>query len=235
MSTNLDSNQIMQAIYDESSGRIKVDSELTATIITPPGLEVNISQIDDSIVIYGNDGGTNRALLTDNTGQPKIIITSSTLPSGASTSAKQDILDTDLLAFKTANHTDLLVIEGKQDIGNTSLSSIDTKLTSIPFKTRSDTFTTVSSGTTIDTSISPLKYYSLSVVQTGTVTVWDIRLEGSLDNTNFTQILQHTNVTGSGVTLFSSASNPSLYIRSRCAAITLGGGTNLITTILGIQ
>lgn len=42
----------------------------------------------------------------------------------ASTAAKQDTLDADINAFKSANHTDLLAVQTKQDTGNTSLASI---------------------------------------------------------------------------------------------------------------
>lgn len=102
------------------------------------------------------------------------------------------------------------------------------------FSSRSDTFVVAGSGTTVNVQTKPMKNFSISVVQTGTVTSWDVRLEGSLDNVNFTQILQHTNVTGSGTTVFSGASvSPSLRFRARCAAIVLGTGTNIIATILG--
>lgn len=111
MSSHLDQQQILQALYDEASNRLRVDAELTASIIAPPGLEVAISDIDDSIKI-GNGSGTyaqvtgSNALKVDNSAvtQP-ISATSLPLPSGASTSALQLT-------------------------GNTSLSSIDSKLTS---------------------------------------------------------------------------------------------------------
>ncbi len=102
---------------------------------------------------------------------------------------------------------------------------------------RNDTFTSTTNGTTIDCSFSPVKYYGLVVNQTGTVTVWDVRLEGSHDNVTFTQILQHTNVTGTGVPVFSADAipRPYLYIRARCAGLTLGPGTNVISTIIATQ
>ena len=103
--------------------------------------------------------------------------------------------------------------------------------------TRSDTFTGTGSGVTVDASGTPTKTYAIQVVGTGgTATAWDIRLEGSLDNTSFTQILQHTNVTGDGLVMFSgSLFSPSLYFRSRVAGLTLGGATNVVVTILGLQ
>lgn len=103
------------------------------------------------------------------------------------------------------------------------------------FKTRSDIYTTTANGVTVDTSTSPLSTYSIQVKGTGAgATTWDIRLEGSLDGVNFSQILQHTNTTGDGAVLWiGSSSAPSLYFRSRCAGLVLGGASNVVVTILG--
>lgn len=104
------------------------------------------------------------------------------------------------------------------------------------FSTRADTFTTTSNGTTVDVHLAPLKSFTLSVKATGSVTSWTVVLECSLDNTNFTTVLTHTNVTpGDGVAVFSGTSlAPCMYFRSRSSAITLGAGTNVIATILGM-
>lgn len=105
------------------------------------------------------------------------------------------------------------------------------------FKTRSDTFTSTTNGTTVDVSGAPLKFFSVQVKMTGSVTSWDVRLEGSLNNTQFTQILQHTNATpGDGLITFSGASTaPVLYFRSRASGLILGAGTNIVVTVLGVQ
>ena len=84
----------------------------------------------DGVMTYGFDGTNPQKIKVDVTGQPQTVVTASALPSGAATSAKQDTVDADLLAFKAANHTDILAIQTKQDTGNTSLASIDTKLSS---------------------------------------------------------------------------------------------------------
>lgn len=105
-----------------------------------------------------------------------------------------------------------------------------------PFNTRSDTFTTTGNGTTVTVTTAPLSCFSIQVTQTGTVTSWDVRLEGSLDGTTWTQILQHTQVTGSGTTVYSgSVKSGNLYFRSRCAGLVLGVGTNVVAVILGMQ
>lgn len=103
------------------------------------------------------------------------------------------------------------------------------------FGTRSDTFTATGSGTTVDSHLAPVKYFSLSVAETGTVTSWTVVLECSLDNTTFTTVLTHTNTSGNGATVFGGTTAfPCLYFRSRASAITLGAGTNVIATILGM-
>lgn len=102
--------------------------------------------------------------------------------------------------------------------------------------TRSDTYTGTGNGTTVNVANSALSIFSVQVTGTSAVaTIWDVQLEGSLDNINFTQILQHTNVTGNGVVVFSAGNySPCLYFRSRCAGLTLGPATNIVVTIVGM-
>lgn len=107
--SNLDQQQIIQQVYDESENRLRVDAQISTSIITPPGLEVSIDDTDDSIKI-GNGSGTYaqvtgaNALKVDGSAvtQPISAITLP-LPTGASTSTLQTT-------------------------GNTSLASIDSKL-----------------------------------------------------------------------------------------------------------
>lgn len=99
---------------------------------------------------------------------------------------------------------------------------------------RSDTFTAVANGTTVDVTVNPLKYFSIQVVQTGVVTAWDVRLEASIDGTNFSQVIAHTNADGSGI-VKASVVFPARYFRARCSGLTLGVGTNVIATILGVS
>lgn len=364
MSSDLDQQQIIQQLYDETQNRLRVDCQLTSSIITPPGLEVAISSVDDNIAIR-NTGNGNELLINangsinNNSSQSGIwninnITGTVSLPTGASTSANQltgntslSSIDTKLSSLSVSvnnfpnnqnvtvtntpsvnsiqsgswntgrtwnllNTTDSVnvgnfpstfgvtqstnpwIISGTvtSNIGTTnglaldsSLSTIDSDIkasqprkiqdsagnsltstsgslnvnitnspsvsisnfpaiqtingtvnTNQSFQTRSDTFLTTGNGVTIDISLAPLKIYSLQVVITGTVSVWDVRLEGSLDNVNFTQILQHTNTTGNGITVYSgSALSSSLYFRSRCAGFTGLGGSSLVAVILGTQ
>lgn len=101
---------------------------------------------------------------------------------------------------------------------------------------RSDTFTATGNGTTVNASMSAKKWFSLQVTQTGTVTAWNVVLEGSNDNATFTTLLTHTEATGSGVTVFPAAgvATPCRYYRARCTSITLGAGTNVVAAIIGM-
>lgn len=123
-----------------------------------------------------------------------------------------------------------------QDGGNSI--TVDGAITGTAVSTsRSDTYTVPANGVTISAVANPFKAYAVQVVGQGTLaSLWDVRLEGSLDNVNFDQILQHTNTTGDAKVVFSGALlAPSLYVRSRCAGLTLGTATGIAVTIVGVQ
>jgi hypothetical protein len=102
------------------------------------------------------------------------------------------------------------------------------------YATRSDTYTATGSGTTVDISKRVMGAFSIQVVGTGgAATVWDVRIEGSNDNVNFTQIIAHTNADGDGLVKANATYFPCLYFRSRCAGLTLGIATNIIVYITG--
>lgn len=143
--------------------------------------------------------------------------------------------DGNLLAAK--NDLDTLAATASGGNLNVNVTNASVTTTTAPnFATRSDTFTTTGNGITVSKATAPVSRFSVSVKGTGAAaTIWDVRLEGSLDNTNFTQILQHTTTTGDGVALYiGSLTAPSLYFRSRCAGLTLGSATNIVVTILGL-
>lgn len=95
---------------------------------------------------------------------------------------------------------------------------------------RTDSFAAPGSGPIVNVSSSPLRTFGIEV--TGGTT-WDVRLEGSLDAVNFTLLLNHLTGTGNGVTLYSGTSmQPSLYLRSRVAALT---GGPIAVTFVGVQ
>jgi hypothetical protein len=112
---------------------------------------------------------------------------------------------------------------------------VGVNIVSVPFDSRSDTFTTTGFGTTVNVSSHPEQTFSIQVSGTSAAaSAWDIRLESSLDNVHFTQVLDHTNTTGDGVVLSSgSILTPSLYFRSNVVSLTLGSATNVVVTIVG--
>lgn len=129
----------------------------------------------------------------------------------------------------TGNFVPVAVVGGSASVGG-SFS------VAAPSATRSDTYTTSpATGVTV-TVPAPVKSFSILVKSTGTAaTAWNVVLEGSLDNVNFTTILTHTNVTGDGVLLSTTTSfTPSLYFRSRLTSITLTPATAIVVTILGM-
>ena len=108
--------------------------------------------------------------------------------------------------------------------------------TSLPKNTRSDTYTTTASGTTVDVSSTPMKYWTLACKGTdAAATVWTVVLEGSLDGTNFSTLSTHTNVIGDGVVLWVALVSPAIYFRTRCSSLTLGPATNVVATVTGVQ
>lgn len=119
--------------------------------------------------------------------------------------------------------------------GGTTLLANVPKVASA-YTSRSDTYTAAANGVTVDVTAAPTKSYGLTVKGTGAVaTAWDVRIEGSLDNVNFTQILQSVTATGDGVTVWTGASlSPAIYIRSRCASVILGGASNVVATLVAL-
>lgn len=170
------------------------------------------------------------------------------LPSGAATSAKQDTAQTALDAIKTAVE---LIDNPVATIGTTPLLRVaifddsDTQITSFSGggggsypapQTRSDTYTATGAGTAIDATATGQKHFALQVTETGTVSAWTVTLEGSLDGTTYTTLLTHTKAgDGSGVTITQPQPLPMRYFRSNCTALTLGGGTNVVARILGMN
>lgn len=108
------------------------------------------------------------------------------------------------------------------------------------FATRSDTFTAAGNGTQVDVSARPCSQFALQVKGTGaTPTAWNVVLEGSLNGTNYTTIVEHSNAGTFGATsdggVVQTVAAPYLYFRARCVSITLGSATNMIATIVGMQ
>lgn len=102
--------------------------------------------------------------------------------------------------------------------------------------TRQETFTTTAYGTAQDVSGQGFSRFAIQAKQTGTVTSWTVVVQVSLDGTNYVTILSHTKAgDGDGAIVFSGPNRyPALYFRASCTAITLGGGTNVVATVVGM-
>ena len=101
-------------------------------------------------------------------------------------------------------------------------------------KTITNNFSAPGTASPVDCSVSPVQSFAIQVVgQGGAATLWTVNLEGSLDNSNFTTILQHTQADGDGATKWGIA--PVAFFRSTCSVLTLGGATSINVTLLGIQ
>lgn len=122
------------------------------------------------------------------------------------------------------------MIENKQDPEVTSV---------LAFANRSDTFTSAASGTIVNLTANPCKYFSLVVKGTGgAASIWIVILEGSLDGTNWTPLLTNSSAGGAtdGTIMFTTTASPVMYVRSRCSSLTLGiSATNVVATILASQ
>lgn len=92
---------------------------------------------------------------------------------------------------------------------------------------------------TIPTGTQPTKYYSLQVkASTGAATAWDVRLEGSLNGTNWTEIMRHNTGDGDGTVKASTSTVvfPAAWVRTRLVSLTLGSSaTSLRVWVLGTQ
>lgn len=75
----------------DGSGNVigSTGNALDVNLKTPITVDVSLSQANDSVAVFGSDGTTNRALKTDTAGELQIDVVSSTLPTGAATSAAQ--------------------------------------------------------------------------------------------------------------------------------------------------
>lgn len=145
-------------------------------------------------------------------------------------------------AFGTAGAADAQVRTVQGIAGGTALPVSGTfwqttQPVSILAGSRNDTFTTSGNGTAVSATTTPFKAYAIQVVGTGgAAAVWDVRLEGSLDGTNYDQILQHTQVTGDGKIVYSgSLLSPCTSFRSRVASLNLGIASALVVYIVGVQ
>lgn len=106
----------------------------------------------------------------------------------------------------------------------------------ISLQPQTDSFTATGPGTTVNASASPVSSYSIEVTETGSVTSWSVDVEASLDSVSWTTVATHTNISPGNGKIISTGTTltPALYFRTNCTAITLGGGTSIAATVLGV-
>lgn len=104
-------------------------------------------------------------------------------------------------------------------------------------RSRADTYSATGDGFTVDASIVNPKSFAVQVKGTGaSATTWDVRLECSLNGVEFTTVISHTNADLDGTTKASGSTLfPCRHFRSRTAGIVLGGASDIVVTILGVQ
>jgi hypothetical protein len=122
----LDANQTLINAYDATLNRFRVDAEVQASF---GDLEIAIHNEEDDILVYGQDSlGDNYPLRVNINGQPQIDILSSALPTGAATEAKQDVGNSSLISLdgKISNNygVSTAAVRTASQIGNT-LGSAD--------------------------------------------------------------------------------------------------------------
>ena len=100
---------------------------------------------------------------------------------------------------------------------------------------RADTYTETGSGTAVDVSTTGKQWLGVQVKGTGAAaTAWTVNLQASLDGTNYSTVLSHTNTDDTdGSIVWISTPAPTLYFRSNVSALTLGSATNIVVTIVG--
>ena len=104
-------------------------------------------------------------------------------------------------------------------------------------RSQAHTFIAAGNGTAVDASRHGCKSFGLQVKGTGaTATSWTVVLEGSMDGTNYSTILTHTNTADSDGAAVWTGPNfaPVLHFRARCSAVVLGSATNIVATVVGM-
>lgn len=177
--SKLDQQQIIQAVHDESTGRLRVDAQISASIIAPPGIEVSILASSDNIAIRNSNN--NNELLVNPDGSINTDITAVALPLPANaakeTGGHLASIDTKLTSPLTVN----LPANAAQETGG-HLAAIDTKLINFnttPVKTIQlftlpfDAVTATYPSSTSEVYVSKVGGISGTVQQTATVNYTD--------------------------------------------------------------
>lgn len=128
------------------------------------------------------------------------------------------------------------LVHGADGANDGDVSNANPLPIKVPSASRSDAYTAAANGTAVDVSARPTRSYAMQVKGTGAApTAFNVVLEASLDNANWTTVLTMTEADGDGAVRFTGGLFfPALYFRSRCVTVTLGSATDIVATILGV-
>lgn len=112
MSSKLDSAQILPNVHDESNSALQV-----SIVAGTAELSVALDHTDDSVLVYGNDGGTDRKIHTDSSGDVQVDIASA-LPAGTNAIGKLAANDGVDIGDVTINNASGVSAVNIQDGGN---------------------------------------------------------------------------------------------------------------------
>jgi len=141
LSQSLDTVRKLLKIVDNGDDTFSIATSVVSGAAT---LEVNLDNANDDVLVYGNDGSTNRALKTDAGGELQIDVLSSALPSGAATSTNQS---TELTLLQGMSPISAVVFDTilitYSDATKATISKIEWKLGAVVVKTHTPTFATL--------------------------------------------------------------------------------------------
>lgn len=107
------------------------------------------------------------------------------------------------------------------------------------YVTRGDTFSGTGTTSFFGGGVKPYKYYAIQVTGSGApATAWSVNLELSLDSVGWTSVITHATGDGDGKTKWMPTTlpmAPAFFLRSNCTALTLGGASNIIATLLAMN
>ena len=107
----------------DGSGNVigSTGNALDVNLKTPITVDVQLSQANDSVAVFGSDGAVNRALKTDASGELQVDVLSSALPAGAATEAT--LLNVATSANQTNGTQKSQLVDGAGDIADVVLLS----------------------------------------------------------------------------------------------------------------
>lgn len=116
-----DGSQKTQIVDGSGNVISSTGNALDVNLKTPITVDVQLSQANDSVAVFGSDGAVNRALKTDANGELQIDVLSSALPSGAAT--ESTLANVATSANQTNGNQKSQLVDGSGDIADVVLLS----------------------------------------------------------------------------------------------------------------